>query len=673
NNYTRIQDAIDNASDGDTVFVYDDSSPYYENIIVDKSVHLIGENKETTVIDGGGNKDVINVTADSVKISGFTIRNGSESVWKDQGGIDIRSDHTVVTGNNIISNDGYGVRVYFSANNIITCNNISSNLDGVLLYHSNNNIVNSNIVTSNIEDGIDVINSSNNIIKNNYVAENYYLADGIALYYSSNNTLIGNTVTSNSLFGIRIHYSTNNTLVGNNISSNNGDGVYIRFTSGNNLLYHNNFIDNNPNARDESVNTWFDTTSKEGNYWSDFDEPSEGAYDRNGDGRVDSSYNISGGNNKDMYPLIIPWPWSSKPPVANFTYTPRYPTDVDIIQFNDTSFDPDGGSISSWHWDFGDGDTSTLQNPQHRYGNNGVYTVTLVVTDDEGTTDELLKDITIRNVPPLANATYSPSNPLPGDAVQFTDLSTDDDGVVVSWLWNFGDNNESTEQNPLHKYSYKGIYNVTLTVWDDDGATDALTLQLHVGLTPPVAYIDSITPNPANNGETVTFTGHGEDVDGVITSYLWTSNVDGELSSKASFSTNNLTIGMHTISFKVRDDDGIWSKAATEFLSIGKDFTKPTLKVNKPEQAIYFNNNRMLPFFTPVIIGNIDIKVTATDESGVKRVELYIDNVLKANLTTKPYTWRWSEKTFGRHTIKIVAYDNFDNSAEKDIMVWKFL
>ena len=61
-NYTKIQDAIDDASDGDTVFVYDDSSPYYENVIVDKSINLIGEDKETTVVDGGRIGSVVIVT-----------------------------------------------------------------------------------------------------------------------------------------------------------------------------------------------------------------------------------------------------------------------------------------------------------------------------------------------------------------------------------------------------------------------------------------------------------------------------------------------------------------------------------------------------------------------------------------------------------------------------------
>ena len=64
NNYTRIQDAIDNTTGGDTVFVYDDNSPYYERLVIDKSINLIGENRNTTIVDGGGWKDVIYVSSD---------------------------------------------------------------------------------------------------------------------------------------------------------------------------------------------------------------------------------------------------------------------------------------------------------------------------------------------------------------------------------------------------------------------------------------------------------------------------------------------------------------------------------------------------------------------------------------------------------------------------------
>ena len=73
-NFSKIQDAIDYASSGDTVFVYDDSSPYNENLIINKTINLIGENKESTVINGDSEKNVIVILAENVHISGFSIQ-----------------------------------------------------------------------------------------------------------------------------------------------------------------------------------------------------------------------------------------------------------------------------------------------------------------------------------------------------------------------------------------------------------------------------------------------------------------------------------------------------------------------------------------------------------------------------------------------------------------------
>ena len=79
NNYTLIQNAIDNASNGDTVFVMDDSSPYYENLIVDKQINLIGEDKNNTIIDGNGIGDVVSLYYDKIVLSGFSIINNGNN------------------------------------------------------------------------------------------------------------------------------------------------------------------------------------------------------------------------------------------------------------------------------------------------------------------------------------------------------------------------------------------------------------------------------------------------------------------------------------------------------------------------------------------------------------------------------------------------------------------
>ena len=96
-NYITIQEAIDNADNGDTVFVYDDSSPYYENIAINTSITLIGENKENTIIDGSGEGDVVKINANEVNISGFTIRNSGNRLYNSGINNKFYTNYTTIT------------------------------------------------------------------------------------------------------------------------------------------------------------------------------------------------------------------------------------------------------------------------------------------------------------------------------------------------------------------------------------------------------------------------------------------------------------------------------------------------------------------------------------------------------------------------------------------------
>ena len=150
-NYTKIQDAIDNSSHGDTVYVYDDSSPYYENVVINKSINLIGEDKDTTIIDGNENGHVVFVDWDEVIIKEFTITNAGNEFL--DSGIYTRSDNNEFSGN-VLTNNYVGIwldgttHTGSSSFNIVSDNICKYNEMGMyVLYEStNNNILRNNVV-----------------------------------------------------------------------------------------------------------------------------------------------------------------------------------------------------------------------------------------------------------------------------------------------------------------------------------------------------------------------------------------------------------------------------------------------------------------------------------------------------------------------------------------------
>jgi parallel beta-helix repeat protein len=228
-NYTKIQDAIDNASTGDTVFVYDDSSPYVENIFVDVSITLLGEEKNTTIVNGSTNGTGENliecfglwISADNVAVSGFTVEGGNLS------GIVISSNHTSISNTILSHNHNYGITM--GALNI-------SQPYGLSGYNTITNC----LITNN---GIGVwVSGHHNSITGNVITQNEM---GIIVMFSLNSN-ISHNIISNSGTGVYLSGSYHTVIYRNNLSHND-DGVNTMWISGDRIL-QNNFIGNNESA-----------------------------------------------------------------------------------------------------------------------------------------------------------------------------------------------------------------------------------------------------------------------------------------------------------------------------------------------------------------------------------------------------------------------------------------
>ena len=269
--YSTINEALNNAIKNDIILVPEGT--YNETLTINKTISLVGENKNKTIISGNKMDDVINIFADYVNISGFTIINsGPEPFQNIDAGIDVRSNYNTISHCNIISNENYGIYLHLSTKgNKIISNLIYDNIDGIYITTGTENVISSNNISNNKEYGIFLVQSNDNLILSN-------------IFY-------------NNQYAVRIKGSQNNVLAENYIT-NNPNGLYFCCGASYNYVYKNAFINNTNWHVNDYLQNYFDNGSI-GNYWDDYT-----GIDENGDGIGNTPYRILGGSNQDNYPII---------------------------------------------------------------------------------------------------------------------------------------------------------------------------------------------------------------------------------------------------------------------------------------------------------------------------------------------------------------------------------
>ena len=282
--YANIQDAVDNAKNGDTILV--SSGTYIENVNINKQLSIISEsgNPDDTIVQAGEQDGYIfKVMANNVTISGFSIRGRGFDIEQVSitSSIYFYGGQNVTINNNKLSNNIVAISIWMANNNTIKNNRISNNkVIGIKIHDSDNNILINNNVSNTGDEGIYLYNSHNNTLDNIIANSNQIFGirfqgctnnklinsttsfnkmDGIYLQSpSKNNILNNNIVKSNNRVGIHIFHSNNNTLINNTISSNNDYGINLK-NSNYNFIY-NNYINNTNNTGFEGTNI--------GNFWN---------------------------------------------------------------------------------------------------------------------------------------------------------------------------------------------------------------------------------------------------------------------------------------------------------------------------------------------------------------------------------------------------------------------
>ena len=248
-NYSSIRDAIDNATNGDTIFVF--NGIYTEIIDIDKSLNIIGENRFDTIIDAEKKGTAVCISADSVLISNFTICNtGIDSDYFNNADIVVYSSKNIIQNLDCIDTN-YGMLFENSDENIIINNYIDAYWDGISLDYSENNLLRNNsmygsgLLTNGKQDidesntvndkpiyyyynqnGLTIPEDAGQVILvncNNFIVENLQISKttlGISIFNSNYNIVRNNTVENNTDFGIILNNSNYNLIINNKISGN---------------------------------------------------------------------------------------------------------------------------------------------------------------------------------------------------------------------------------------------------------------------------------------------------------------------------------------------------------------------------------------------------------------------------------------------------------------------
>ena len=307
-------------------------------------------------------------------------------------------------------------------------------------------------------------------------------------------------------------------------------------------------------------------------------------------------------NLEDTYILSI---FVNKPPIASVTISSTTIMLGETITFDATdSYDLDG-DIDFYYWNFDDGRTSNQMVKEHTYTNSGIFNVSLKLIDNLNDISTTYYTIEVINSLPEIDFTITPDNGNTLTLFEFTDMSTDSDGEIEEWLWNFGDGNSSNEINPTHYFSFPGYYNITLVLTDDQNGVNQSTIRIYVENSPPNPDInieegllteDNQWKIPTNRDIRID-AGASIDNDNSILTYQW--KYDSTI-FYGQYLDLLFTEGSHSLELTVTDPKG--ANTTEIFILVGTNV--PILSLNYEEINLVVNQNAEIITYT---LGEINL------------------------------------------------------------------
>ena len=302
---------------------------------------------------------------------------------------------------------------------------------------------------------------------------------------------------------------------------------------------------------------------------------------------------ISNGTDQDS---ITHYVKVDAPPISNFAVTTAHPRTTYPVAFDGSSSTESGGSIATYQWDFGDDTTGSGSTPAHTYTTAGTYTVSLIVTDQDGNTSTpVARQVTVASSP-TASFTTSPAAPVAGSSVSFDGSSSGEPGgSISSYSWSFGDGQTGAGVNPTHVYASSGTYSVVLTITDANGqtaqATEALTVAAKPAVAPvrgvPTALI-AVKASPAVAAVSVRFSGAGSSARGSsLIGYSWSFG-DGATAAGIAPNHRYRRPGTYSVSLTVRDATGATAAMTRTVRVLAGSITGVSITTGKKLEQIRF-------------------------------------------------------------------------------------